>query len=71
MHNKHISIWFFTGVLLFIYGVVILGAGVYGLWHVPERPIVLENLHIDVWWGILLTLIGAFYCWKFAPTGKE
>ncbi|WP_321477294.1 hypothetical protein [uncultured Paludibaculum sp.] len=68
---KHISIWFFTGVLLLVYGVIIGSAGIYGLSHPPENHVVLESLHIDIWWGAALTLIGAFYCWKFVPTGKE
>lgn len=67
---KHISIWFFTGVLLLIYGVIIFGAGIYALSHPPEQ-VVLESLHIDIWWGVALTVIGAIYCWKFAPSGKE
>ncbi|MGC4055115.1 MAG: hypothetical protein QM757_40255 [Paludibaculum sp.] len=68
---KHISIWFFTGALLLMYGVIIGGAGLYALSHPPEHPVVLESLHIDIWWGVGLTVIGALYCWKFAPTGKE
>lgn len=68
---KHISIWFFTGVLLLAYGVIICGAGVYALSHPPETHVVLESLHIEIWWGAMLTVIGAVYCWKFAPSGKE
>ena len=67
---KHISIWFFTGFLLLIYGVIILGAGLWSLSHPPESSVVLSELHIDIWWGLLLTAIGVIYCWKFAP-GKE
>lgn len=67
---KHISIWFFTGSLLLIYGVLIFGAGVWSLSHPPEHPVVLAKLHIDIWWGAFLTLIGCLYCWKFSP-GKE
>jgi hypothetical protein len=66
--RRHISIWFFTGVLLLAYGLMILGAGIYGLSNPPG--VVLADLHIDIWWGAMLTLGGAFYCWKFAP-GKE
>jgi len=73
MTGKHdsISIWFFTGVLVLVCGVMILGAGVYGLSHPPERVIVLAELHVDLWWGAALTLVGILYCWKFAPRGKE
>ena len=67
---KNISIWFFTGSLLLIYGIMIFGAGIWGLYHPPEHPVVLASLHIDIWWGVILTLVGLLYCWKFAP-GKE
>ncbi len=67
---KNISIWFFTGALLLIYGIMILGTGIWSIYHPPEHPVVLANLHIDIWWGVLLTLLGLLYCWKFAP-GKE
>jgi hypothetical protein len=67
---KHISIWFFTGALLLIYGILILATGIWSISHPPEHPVVLANLHIDIWWGVFLTLIGILYCWKFAP-GKE
>jgi hypothetical protein len=31
----HLSIWFFVGILLTIYGVLIVGAGLYGLSNPP------------------------------------
>ena len=68
--KESISIWFFTGVLMLIYGVIILASGVYGLSHPAEKPVVLAGMHMELWWGALLTAIGVFYCWKFAP-GKE
>ena len=50
MHRSGmISIWFFIGVLLLIYGILILGAGLYGLAHPPE--VVLAKLHAGIWWG--------------------
>ncbi len=60
-----LSIWFFVGVLLLIYGVLILGSGLYGLSHPPA--VVLSELHADIWWGILLIVMGAFYTFRFAP----
>lgn len=71
--HKHlipISIWFFIGVLLLVYGILILGAGVYEIFNPPARKIVLGNLHAAVWWGALLIAFGAFYSVKFRP-GKE
>ncbi len=60
-----ISIWFFIGALLLVYGLIILGAGVYGLSHPPS--VVLANLHAGIWWGALLTILGAVYFLGFAP----
>jgi hypothetical protein len=62
-----VSIWFFIGVLLLLYGVLILGAGIYD-WQNPEsHPVVLSDLHAGVWWGALLIVLGAIYTLKFSP----
>jgi hypothetical protein len=47
-----------------------LGAGLYEVAHppAPEAQVVLFSLHASAWWGGLLTLIGAFYCWHYAPS---
>ncbi len=63
-----ISIWFFIGVLLLAYGILILGAGLYGLSSPPD--VVLANLHAGIWWGALLVVLGGFYTWHFAPRRK-
>jgi hypothetical protein len=63
-----VSIWFFIGISLLINGLLILGAGIYELAYPPEFPVVLFRLHASVWWGGVLTLIGAFYSWHFAPS---
>jgi hypothetical protein len=60
-----VSIWFFIGVLLLAYGVLILGAGLYGLSHPPA--VVLAHLHAGIWWGVLLIIMGAFYTFRFLP----
>ena len=62
-----ISIWFFIGALLFVYGVLILGAGLYEFVVPPEHPVVRADLHAGVWWGILLIALGAFYSFRFFP----
>lgn len=62
-----ISIWFFIGVLLLIYGVIITGAGLYELVSPPENPVVMAELHAGIWWGGLLLIIGGFYTFRFKP----
>jgi hypothetical protein len=65
-----LSIWFFIGICLLVNGVLILGSGLYELWHPPAHPVVLYNLHASVWWGALLTVLGAAYCIHYRP-GRE
>lgn len=67
MAKQSISIWFFIGVLLLVYGVLILGASLWELNTPPAVPVVLAELHIGIWWGILLLLLGGFYSYRFYP----
>jgi hypothetical protein len=62
-----LSIWFFIGILLLAYGMLILGAGLYELANPPEHPVVLANLHAGIWWGALLVILGLIYSLKFKP----
>jgi hypothetical protein len=66
-----LSIWFFIGVSMLVNGVLILGAGIYSLTSPPETRVVLYNLHADVWWGALLTVIGLVYCLQFSPARER
>ena len=62
-----ISIWFFIGVLLLFYGVVILAEGLYELSAPATHPVVLASLHINIWWGLLLLVMGGWYTAHFRP----
>ena len=68
MTEKHhmIPVWFFVGLLLLIYGVLILGSGLAG-WSHPPEGVELSNLHSPVWWGALLIVLGVIYCAKYYP----
>jgi hypothetical protein len=66
MHREGmISIWFFIGLLLLAYGILILGTGILELSSPPN--VVHAELHAAVWWGVLLTVLGVFYSFRFAP----
>jgi hypothetical protein len=65
--KQQISIWFFIGVLLTIYGVLILGVSIVNMATGTEPHVVLSNLHAGVWWGALLLVIGVVYLVQFAP----
>jgi hypothetical protein len=67
VESKDISIWFFIGVLLTVYGVMILG---YGLWELATghlANVILANLHAPVWWGAIMLALGLFYSLRFRP----
>jgi hypothetical protein len=63
-----LSIWFFIGVLLLAYGVLIFGAGLYELSNPPEHPVVRADLHAGIWWGALLLVLGGIYTMRFRPS---
>ena len=65
MHSSGIPIWFFIGVLLTIYGTMILG---YGLYELTLPQMAVANYHASVWWGALLLAVGLFYGLRFRPS---
>lgn len=71
MSGKHhiIPVWFFVGLLLLVYGILILGSGL-AEWSNPPHT-VLAELHAPVWWGALLTVIGAVYVFAFRPKRQQ
>ena len=72
MHSDSgISIWFFSGSLLTIYGALILGYGLYSLTAPPAQPTVLADLHADIWWGAVLLLVGLIYSFTHSPRKKS
>lgn len=61
----HTSIWFFSGLLLLCYGVLVLGTGLWELGHPPAHAPVLSGLHAPIWWGALMLGMGLFYSIRF------
>jgi hypothetical protein len=68
MHGARIPIWFFIGLLLTLYGILIFLAGV-SQWLGANYPLGVElnQLHAPVWWGAILTGLGLFYLIRFRP----
>jgi FtsH-binding integral membrane protein len=68
MDSKNVlSIWLVVGVSLLVNGVLILGAGLYELIYPPINKVVLYQYHASIWWGAILAVLGAVYCYRFAP----
>jgi hypothetical protein len=65
-----LPVWFFVGVILLIYGLIILGSGLAELSRPPLEA--LRNMppvaqHPAVWWGGLLAVIGGVYVYLYMP----
>ena len=63
--SRMLPVWFFVGIILLIYGVIVLATGIYELSTPPST--VLANLHPAVWWGGLLTIVGGIYVYVYMP----
>jgi len=62
-----VSIWYFIGLLILVYGVLIAGAGLAEWISPPAHPPTLASLHIGVWWGAFMIVLGAVYAFLFRP----
>jgi FtsH-binding integral membrane protein len=62
--HKHemLPVWFFIGVILVIYGVLIFATGLYEYSNPPKA-----NFHASVWWGIILAAVGAVFVIQHYP----
>jgi hypothetical protein len=69
--GEMLSIWFFVGGLMLIYGVVLTPYGAWAWLTHSEAPTVLNNLHPTFWWGLLMTVFGLFYTIKFRPRSGD
>jgi len=67
MRERHhmLPVWFFIGVLLSLYGVIILITSIAD-WSKPSAAI-LSQYHPGLFGGILLLAIGGFYTLRFRP----
>ncbi len=63
--RRMIPVWFFAGILLFVYGILIFISGLAEWAHPPAT--VLANLHAPVWWGAIMIVMGAVFIQLFRP----
>ena len=70
--NKGIPIWFFIGILLLIYGIIITAANISeAAFNTFGKHVVLADLHFGIWWGALLIVLGVVYVVQFRPGKKK
>jgi len=62
-----ISIWFFIGALMLVYGILIFASGVFELLTGVPQTVILGGLHAAVWWGALLIVFGGIASYRFYP----
>ena len=73
IESAELSIWFFCGILMLAYGLVLVVTGIVELHNPPPNEVLLpwlQTLHPTLWWGVLLTVLGGFYSTRFRP-GKR
>jgi hypothetical protein len=71
MHGSKIPIWFFIGVLLSIYGALIVSYGLFEVITGQLADVQLKELHAPLWWGGTLLVLGVLYVIKFRPEKAE
>lgn len=67
MEKHSLSVWLFIGALFVVYGVLVLGSGLYGVFVPPAHSVVMSQIHIGVWWGAGMIAIGLAYVVRFRP----
>ena len=60
-----LPVWFFVGMILAIYGVMILITGILEFSHPPAT--VLARLHPAIWWGCILCVVGVLFVYLTGP----
>ena len=65
--GESLSIWFFVGMMMLSYGIVLLPYGAWAWFSNHEANTVLHELHPTFWWGMLITAFGAYYTARFRP----
>ena len=69
--RETMSIWFFCGLMLLAYGVVICATGLWELHEPLLHPPALAKLHAPIWWGAALAVAGLGYTLKFFPRKRS
>ncbi len=55
-----ISIWTWVGLVLTIYGLIIVGCGLYYLVE-PDTKTAMAAIHPSLWWGAIMVVAGSVF----------
>ena len=55
--SKPLPIWFFVGLILLVYGIIVTASGVF----MAPRATVLADTRPALWWGAVITVAGAVF----------
>lgn len=55
--DKMLDIWFFVGIILIAYGVILSLIGIYYIFN-PYTDVILGNLNPNLWWGGIMIVSG-------------
>ena len=64
-HHRMLPVWFFIGLLLLAYGVIVLFASLSN--EGQHAKTVLAQYHAGIWGGIVLLLLGGGYTLRYWP----
>jgi len=56
---KMLPVWFWVGIVLIVYGLIIIGSGIYYVLHPPNTA--LSHLHPSLWWGGIMCASGIIF----------
>ena len=48
-----------------------IGSGIYGLFVPASNPVAMSHLHIGIWWGSGMLVLGLAYVVRFRPNCKD
>jgi len=66
-HHKIIPVWFFVGLLLLVYGILILASGLMESGNAATTEAEKLKLAAPIWWGGVMTVFGGIYVAIFRP----
>jgi hypothetical protein len=58
--HRMLSIWFFVGLMLTVFGVIVTATGVYFVFR-PQNATVLAELNPSLWWGMIMLAAGVVF----------